>query len=276
MRLVLSLLLLVVRVQSLNFDNYDITWDLPVPTKSTFLGVVNVTTGEDRMATSAYLLSPDPVSVTDNLIPVTEFPTFAPVLLTTNAKTTVTTAQPLASALTTSSLNLSLSNVVAETTLSLKMDGSVIIPRETTLSPKINGSVRVPSASVQVTTYSSPVVSSSNPRVENVVPLGSAMFKRGVVTGTLDDNLAELSKLETELSQDDNMSSPSSANVKNVTLDDLVYELLALEEEVKDLNTSTNSTSESKPISDNIWHETANFLSTPNGFAFFATILVLG
>jgi len=253
----LSLLLLVVRVQSLDFGNYDITWDLPIPTRSTFVAPVSVTKNADTETTSAYLLSPDFVPDIDNSI-MTTVPASSE--LTIRDETTFMPAQSFAFALTTSSPNSFVSKTESETTLSVSD----------------NYSVKVPSASSVVTTHFSTVVPSSNPPVDKIAPLSSAILKRSATSAPLDDNLAELSKLESELSVSDNLSQSSSDIRSNVTLEDVVYDILTLEDEVNAFNISANSTNSNQHNSGNIWNKTAVFLSTPDGFAFFVTILVLG
>jgi len=238
----LSLLWLVVRVQCLDFDNYDITWDLPIPTRS-----VVVTTEASEVTTATYLSAPTVVLTTDNIDQATE-------LFTPQSTTVIETTNPV------KLLTVTLATFTDNTTLFSNSDNFV-------------KSVK---ASDSATTYSPAVVPNNNTLSPKISPLGSALNKRNVFGGTFDDNLAELYGLESELSSGDNLLISSTTILSNVSLEEIEYEILNLENEVKNLNTSQNSTSEPNLAVDNIWTKTATFLATSDGLAFTVTIVFLG
>jgi len=238
----LSLLWLVVRVQCLDFDNYDITWDLPIPTRS-----VVVTTEASEVTTATYLSAPTVVLTTDNIDQATE-------LFTPQSTTVIETTNPVK---------------LLTTTLATFTDN-------TTLFSNSDNFVKSVKASDSVTTYSPAVVPNNNNFSLTISPLGNALNKRNVFGGTFDDNLAELYGLESELSSGDNLLISSTTILSNVSLEEIEYEILNLENEVKNLNTSQNSTSEPNLAVDNIWTQTATFLATSDGLAFTVTIVFLG
>lgn len=144
---------------------------------------------------------------------------------------------------------------------------SPTVPSTTVVLTTPTTTTFVPSTGSSTVVTSSPRVLTGQP-IDN--PLGSALSYKQLSESVL-DNLVMPSVMETASGDKLANADPSFSNS---TLDELAQDLLRLEGEVDSLNLTLSNDTNLDPSS--IWKQVAEFLTTPDGLAFFVTVVILG